>query len=46
MSVIEDLQNHSDRAVYKAATDILSSFFELVSTQLCSAVFALFDVVL
>ncbi len=31
VSVIEDLQNHPDRAVYKSASDILSSFFEPVS---------------
>ncbi len=30
VSVIEDLQNHQDRAVYKAATDLLTSFFEPV----------------
>jgi hypothetical protein len=32
VSVIEDLQNHNDRAVYKASTDILTSFFEPVGT--------------
>jgi hypothetical protein len=32
--VIEDLQHHADRSVYKAASDILSSFFDPVKIEI------------